>query len=222
MLLASFRDSFARHANQRDLSFFALGARRWQYPHMEKEFLDRARANGLVIAYTDGACEPNPGFGGWAYILTAGQRRLEAYGGLAGTTSNRMELIAVLEALKAVPDAIPLRIFSDSQYVINAATIWMPKWESRGWRLKTRRSFYSGKSGLTPVKNSDLMRAIRAHIKRRRIEWVWLKGHNGHYFNERADLLAARGRWTNRDSPTPLRDENKSAPDPLIQNPKLL
>ena len=136
-----------------------------------------------VEIYTDGACRGNPGPGGWGALLRAGSREKELYGGEATTTNNRMELTAAIRALEALKRPCTVALYTDSQYVRQGITEWLPQWHSRGWKTANRK----------PVKNQDLWQRLDALAGRHRIEWHWVKGHAGHPENERADALANRG-----------------------------
>lgn len=138
----------------------------------------------VVDIWTDGACVPNPGPGGWGALLQQGGHELELCGGDAGTTTNnRMELTAPIEALNALKRPVTVRIHTDSTYVRNGVTSWVATWQRNGWRTSAKQ----------PVKNEDLWRALVAATERHRIEWLWVKGHAGIEGNERADRLAAKG-----------------------------
>jgi ribonuclease HI len=134
-----------------------------------------------VNIYTDGACKGNPGRGGWGTILVYGAHEKELSGGEVMTTNNRMELMAVISGLEALREPCEVTLTSDSTYVINSITKkWLDGWEKKNWV----------KSGNTSVPNADLwMRLIEA-MKPHTIEWVWVRGHNGHPYNERCDRLA--------------------------------
>ncbi len=134
--------------------------------------------------YTDGACSPNPGPGGWGAILRYGDRERELYGGDAGpTTNNRMELTAPIRALSVLTRPSKVRVFTDSTYVRDGITAWLPKWQANGWLTKKKE----------PVKNADLWKELAAACARHDVDWQWVKGHAGHPDNERADRLAVRG-----------------------------
>lgn len=134
--------------------------------------------------YTDGACVPNPGPGGWGALLTYGGHERELCGGDAGTTTNnRMELTAPIEALSTLTRPVHVLLYTDSTYVRNGVTRWLPRWKANGWRT----------TGREPVKNADLWQALDTAAGRHQVEWHWVKGHAGHPGNERADRLAARG-----------------------------
>lgn len=136
-----------------------------------------------VTIYTDGACRGNPGPGGWGAILVASSRERTLYGGVRQTTNNRMELTAAIEALKALKRQCEVDVYTDSQYVRNGITAWLPNWKARNWKTAAR----------TPVKNADLWRELDTLAVRHDIRWHWVKGHAGHPGNERADALANRG-----------------------------
>jgi len=136
-----------------------------------------------VQIYTDGACRGNPGIGGWGASLSYNGTHKEIYGGEPETTNNRMELTAVIEALKALKQPSDLTIYSDSKYVLSGINEWMPNWKKRNWKTASRK----------PVKNVDLWQLLDAQIQPHTIEWVWVKGHSGNLGNERADELANMG-----------------------------
>jgi len=136
-----------------------------------------------VDIYTDGACSGNPGPGGWGVLLKMGAREKELWGGAKDTTNNRMEMMAAIEALKALKRPCKVRLHTDSQYLKNGITSWIKNWKRNGWRTSDKK----------PVKNVDLWQALEAEIETHDIQWVWVKGHAGHDGNERADSLANRG-----------------------------
>ena len=133
-----------------------------------------------VEIYTDGACRGNPGPGGWAAVLTSGARVRELSGAEAATTNNRMELLAVINALRALKRRVRVRVYTDSQYVRLGITEWLAGWKARGWRTADRK----------PVKNQDLWEQLEALTVGHNIEWHWVKGHSGVPGNERCDELA--------------------------------
>lgn len=141
-----------------------------------------------VEIYTDGACSGNPGPGGWGALLRTGAHEKELFGGEAHTTNNRMELMAVIEALRALTRPVTARVHTDSQYVQKGISEWIHGWKKRGWLTADRK----------PVKNADLWQQLDAEAARHQIEWHWVKGHAGHVDNERADALARRGVEQNR------------------------
>jgi ribonuclease HI len=136
-----------------------------------------------VEIFTDGACKGNPGLGGWGALLVAGAAEKEIYGGTRDTTNNRMELQAVIEALTALKRPCSVVLHTDSQYVQKGISEWIHGWKARGWKTSTKE----------PVKNEDLWKALDAAQAMHTIEWRWVRGHNGHPGNERADMLANRG-----------------------------
>ncbi len=136
-----------------------------------------------VVIHTDGACRGNPGPGGWGAVLEHQSRERELYGYEPETTNNRMELMAVIQALETLKRPCKVRAITDSQYVMKGVTEWMPGWKKRGWRTASRK----------PVANRDLWERLDAAIQRHEIEWEWVRGHTGQEGNERADQLANRG-----------------------------
>lgn len=133
-----------------------------------------------IDIYTDGACKGNPGPGGWGALLKSATTQKELFGGELETTNNRMEMMAVIEALSALKRPCHVTLHVDSQYVLKGMTEWLPGWKARGWKTADRK----------PVKNEDLWRALDEAAGRHRITWHWVKGHAGHAENERADQLA--------------------------------
>jgi ribonuclease HI len=133
-----------------------------------------------ISIHTDGSCLGNPGPGGWAALLRYGEKERELVGGEGQTTNNRMELMAAIAALEALTEACQVTLHIDSQYVRQGITEWMPSWVRRGWKT----------AGGDPVKNRDLWERLHAAAGRHRIEWKWVKGHNGDPDNERVDVLA--------------------------------
>jgi ribonuclease HI len=133
-----------------------------------------------VEIYTDGACRGNPGPGGWAALLVAGDERKEVTGAAAATTNNRMELSAAIGGLTALKRRCAVKLYTDSKYVLQGATEWMPNWKARGWRTAARE----------PVKNQDLWQELDLAVAAQDIEWIWVKGHSGHAGNEYVDQLA--------------------------------
>lgn len=136
-----------------------------------------------VEIWTDGACKGNPGLGGWGVLMRYNHHLKELYGGEPGTTNNRMELTAVIEALKALTKPCVVVLHTDSQYVQKGMTEWLPGWRSRGWRTAARQ----------PVKNADLWQRLDDLARQHQIEWRWVRGHDGDPGNERADELANLG-----------------------------
>jgi ribonuclease HI len=137
----------------------------------------------MIEIFTDGACSGNPGPGGWGAILRKGTTEKELFGGELLTTNNRMEMMAVIEALRALKESVEARVHTDSQYVQKGISEWIHGWKRRGWKT----------AGKQPVKNEDLWRELDRLAAQHAIEWIWVKGHAGHAENERADVLARRG-----------------------------
>ena len=133
-----------------------------------------------VIIYTDGACRGNPGPGGWGVLLIAGAKRRELSGAENPTTNNRMELMAAIEALRALRRPVRATLYTDSKYVCIGIEEWLPGWKARGWRTADRK----------PVKNQDLWEALDAARAPHEVAWRWVRGHAGNEGNERADALA--------------------------------
>jgi ribonuclease HI len=136
-----------------------------------------------VDIFTDGSCKGNPGPGGWGAVLRWGTTERELWGGEPDTTNNRMELTAVIEALKALKRQVRVRVYTDSTYVQQGISSWIHGWKKNGWRTKAKE----------PVKNADLWQALDALVGEHEVSWHWVKGHAGHPENERADALANRG-----------------------------
>ncbi|TXI96682.1 MAG: ribonuclease HI [Burkholderiaceae bacterium] len=136
-----------------------------------------------VKIYTDGACKGNPGSGGWGALLISGKHEKELFGGEAETTNNRMELMAVIQALDALKRPCEIELHTDSQYVLKGITEWLEGWKAKGWKT----------AGKTPVKNVDLWQTLDEASRKHQIEWIWVKGHAGNPGNERADALANKG-----------------------------
>ncbi|MFL6717871.1 MAG: ribonuclease HI [Burkholderiaceae bacterium] len=136
-----------------------------------------------VEIFTDGACKGNPGPGGWGAWLKTGEHEKEICGGERNTTNNRMELMAVIEALGALSRPCNVVLHTDSQYVQKGISEWIHGWKKRGWKTAAKE----------PVKNADLWQALDAAQARHQVEWRWVRGHAGHVGNERADQLANRG-----------------------------
>ena len=135
-----------------------------------------------VEIYTDGACRGNPGPGGWAALLIAGPERKEVCGAEAATTNNRMELMAAIAGLGALKRRCAVRLYTDSKYVLQGITEWLPNWKARGWRTAARE----------PVKNQDLWERLDAAATAQDVDWHWVKGHSGNDGNEIVDQLANR------------------------------
>ncbi len=137
---------------------------------------------GALVIYTDGACSGNPGPGGWGVVMYHGNRTKELSGGTPSTTNNRMEMQAVIEALRAIKSSYSGKtvLFSDSTYVLKGLQEWLPGWKKRGWKTSAKK----------PVKNEDLWRELDALAQKRAVDFRWVKGHAGDVGNERADALA--------------------------------
>lgn len=133
-----------------------------------------------VDIYTDGACRGNPGPGGWAALLVCGSERKEVTGSDPATTNNRMELSAAINGLKALKRRCAVTLYTDSKYVLQGVTEWLPNWKARGWRTAAKE----------PVKNQDLWEELDRAVAEQDIEWQWVKGHSGHDGNEHVDKLA--------------------------------
>ncbi|MEI8341893.1 MAG: ribonuclease HI [Verrucomicrobiota bacterium] len=129
-----------------------------------------------VTIYTDGACEGNPGPGGWAAVLEFGAASRELCGGSIATTNNRMEMQAALEALLCLKEGCEVDLYTDSEYLREGITKWIKAWKAKGWKKK--------------VKNADLWKALDEATRRHSVTWHWVKGHAGNPGNERCDVLA--------------------------------
>ena len=135
-----------------------------------------------VNIYTDGACKGNPGAGGWAAILECDGYEKELCGGEKSTTNNRMELTAAIEGLKALTKPCRVILYSDSQYLVNAINKgWLTNWKSKGWK----------KADKSQVLNDDLWKELDSLLSKYEVEFVWVRGHDGHAYNERCDTLAS-------------------------------
>ena len=134
-----------------------------------------------VKMYTDGACKGNPGPGGWGAVIRYGKHEKEISGGDPDTTNNRMELSATIQALKILIEPCKVKLHTDSRYVIDGITKWIHGWQRNGWKNASKQ----------PVSNIDLWHDLIEATARHQVEWIWVKGHNGHPENERADRLAS-------------------------------
>ncbi len=134
-----------------------------------------------VEVFTDGACKGNPGPGGWGVVLRMGQHEKELAGSEPATTNNRMELTAAIKALESLKEPCDVHLHTDSRYVIDGITSWIFGWQRNGWKTAAKK----------PVLNADLWQELQAAARRHKVEWIWVKGHDGHPENERADKLAS-------------------------------
>jgi ribonuclease HI len=137
----------------------------------------------VVEIFTDGACSPNPGPGGWGAILRYGRHRREIYGSETATTNNRMEIMAAIRGLESLTRPSDVHVHTDSQYLRRGITEWLLQWKRNGWMTKEKK----------PVKNADLWKRLDSAAQGHHVQWFWVKGHAGHPENERADELACRG-----------------------------
>jgi ribonuclease HI len=145
---------------------------------------DTQTSDRVVDVFTDGACSGNPGPGGWGAILRWKGEERELRGGEPQTTNNRMELMAAICALEALKRPVSVRLHTDSKYVKDGITAWLPRWKARGWKTADKK----------PVKNVDLWQRLEAALaKHKGVEFHWVRGHAGHPENERADELARLG-----------------------------
>lgn len=133
-----------------------------------------------ITIYTDGACSGNPGKGGWGAVLIYKDNVKEISGGEMLTTNNKMELTAVIQALKLIKKNIDIVIFTDSQYVKNGITVWMENWEKNNWKNSKKEE----------VKNKELWLELKDLSSKFNIEWKWVKGHANNEYNNKADFLA--------------------------------
>ena len=133
------------------------------------------KSKGVEI-FTDGACSGNPGPGGWGAILRYGDVEKELSGGEKQTTNNRMEMMAVIEALSALKKSTKVDLYTDSKYVQQGITEWIKGWKAKGWPAK--------------IKNQDLWLRIDSLVEKHDVKFHWIRGHDGHAENERADALA--------------------------------
>lgn len=137
-----------------------------------------------IEIFTDGACSGNPGPGGWGAILRTKGVEKELSGGEKDTTNNRMEMMAVIAALEALTRPCEVTVTTDSQYVMKGMMEWLPGWKKRNWLT----------AGKKPVKNVDLWQRMEQAAVNHKLDWVWVRGHQGHAENERADQLAVTAR----------------------------
>ena len=144
----------------------------------------------MIKIYTDGACKGNPGPGGWGALIIEGNTKNEIFGGQANTTNNRMEILAVIMALKAINTKSEITVFTDSTYVQKGISEWIGKWKINGWKTSNKKE----------VKNKDLWILLDNLTAQLKINWAWVKGHSGHPENDRADYLANQGVGMNGSS----------------------
>lgn len=137
----------------------------------------------IVNIYTDGACRGNPGPGGWGVSLQYGEIQKKLCGGEPNTTNNRMELMAAIQALESLTKRCEVNLHTDSKYVLQGITEWLPNWKKRGWKTASKQ----------PVKNEDLWRRLDSASLKHTIKWIWVKGHSGNVGNDVADQLANQG-----------------------------
>jgi ribonuclease HI len=137
-----------------------------------------------VTIYTDGGASPNPGPGGWGALLMFGEHKKELCGGEPDTTNNQMELTAAIEALNALKESCKVELYTDSKYLQNGISTWLPNWVRNGWKTSNRK----------PVKNQELWQALHEATQRHTITWKWVKGHAKNEFNNRVDQLTWKAR----------------------------
>lgn len=138
------------------------------------------KTTSAVMLYTDGACRGNPGPGGWGVLLRYGDHEKKLSGAEKLTTNNRMELTAAIEGLRVLKKSCSAEVTTDSQYVRDGITKWLPDWKKRNWKTASKK----------PVKNQDLWEALDREVARHHVTWHWVRGHSGHPENEMADQLA--------------------------------
>jgi ribonuclease HI len=141
--------------------------------------MEQERATKPIIIYTDGSCDPNPGPGGWAALIIMDDEEKMLYGSAAGSTNNRMELIAAIEALKSIRIKKPIILYTDSQYLKKGVMEWMENWKLRNWKRK------GGK-----LANVDLWKELSKETGKHSITWRWVKAHTGDKYNEQVDRKA--------------------------------
>ena len=139
--------------------------------------------DGSIDIFTDGACSGNPGPGGWGALLRWRDNEKELKGGERETTNNRMEMMAAIQALETLKRPALVRLHTDSTYLRDGITKWIHGWKAKGWKTAAKK----------PVKNVDLWQRLEAAVRSHQVEWIWVKGHDGHPENERADELARAG-----------------------------
>jgi len=139
--------------------------------------------SGKIEIWTDGACSGNPGPGGWGALIRENGQTREMKGGEPATTNNRMELLAAISALEALPAGTTADLYTDSEYVKGGITAWIKNWNKNGWKTRDKK----------PVKNKELWQRLETAANAHKVQWHWLRGHTGHVENERADELAREG-----------------------------
>jgi ribonuclease HI len=137
-----------------------------------------------VTIYTDGGASPNPGPGGWGALLMFGEHKKELCGAEPDTTNNQMELTAAIEALNALKESCKVELYTDSKYLQNGISTWLPNWVRNGWKTSNRK----------PVKNQELWQALHEATQRHNVTWKWVKGHAKNEFNNRVDELTWKAR----------------------------
>ena len=140
-------------------------------------------AKDTVEIFTDGACSGNPGPGGWGALLRYNGHEKELFGGERHTTNNRMEMMAAIMALESLKRPVKAVLSTDSSYLKNGITKWLPGWKAKNWRTADKK----------PVKNVDLWQRLEKALERHEVRWRWVRGHAGHAENERVDALARQG-----------------------------
>ncbi|BAW79748.1 ribonuclease H [Candidatus Nitrosoglobus terrae] len=138
--------------------------------------------NDIVQIFTDGACSGNPGAGGWGVLLRYRGKEKTLSGSELRTTNNRMELMAAIQALESLKKPCQVQLVTDSQYLCQGITSWVSNWERCGWRT----------AGRHPVKNMDLWQRLTQAAAKHQVEWLWVRGHDGHLENEQVDFLARK------------------------------
>lgn len=147
----------------------------------QDDFLCFLQAGSTVEMYTDGSCAKNPGRGGWGVCYVSSGKELHTLSGHEDrTTNNRMEMMAAIEGLRLLPENTVVTLYTDSQYLKNGITLWMPAWVRNNWRTSTGSA----------VKNQDLWQMLNDEASKRKVTWEWVKAHNGNTYNEKADALA--------------------------------
>lgn len=158
----------------------SLLKKKLENPSVMRALASSEHTQPSVTIYTDGACQGNPGPGGWGAVFIFEDIVEDMFGGEPQTTNNRMEMMAALKALEALPKHCTVDLYTDSIYVRDGLNTWMTNWKRNGWLTADKK----------PVKNQDLWKALDAVQKQHTIRWHWVKGHNGDTMNERADDLA--------------------------------